>query len=151
MAALALLAGIGVAGFVLAPWVDSPEGLLGLALLVLAMARPQKKWEQEKIKADAVDIVLSQELANAKTYLTGSYALQLSSTSRIARNLALIKPVVVIKSGVARQGSITDAADLDQTGDSSSTGVPAPQHTVISSVWIQSMPAGAVTFTSAAW
>ncbi len=37
VAALALLAGIGVAGFVLAPWVDSLEGLLGLALLVLAL------------------------------------------------------------------------------------------------------------------
>lgn len=37
VAALALLAGIGVAGFMLAPWVDSPEGLLGLALLVLAL------------------------------------------------------------------------------------------------------------------
>ncbi|MGA0582638.1 MAG: GDYXXLXY domain-containing protein, partial [Castellaniella sp.] len=37
VAALALLAGIGVAGFVLAPRVDSPEGLLGLALLLLAL------------------------------------------------------------------------------------------------------------------
>ena len=32
-----------------------------------------------------------EELANAKTYLTGSYALQLSSTSRIARNLVSIQ------------------------------------------------------------
>ncbi|CAM5184743.1 hypothetical protein CDEN61S_04021 [Castellaniella denitrificans] len=37
VAALALLAGIGVVGFVLAPWVDSLEGLLGLALLLLAL------------------------------------------------------------------------------------------------------------------
>ncbi|MBN9401671.1 MAG: DUF2157 domain-containing protein, partial [Burkholderiales bacterium] len=37
VAALALLAGIGVVGFVLAPYVDSLEGLLGLALLVLAL------------------------------------------------------------------------------------------------------------------
>jgi uncharacterized membrane-anchored protein len=37
VAALALLAGIGVVGFVLAPHVDSLEGLLGLALLVLAL------------------------------------------------------------------------------------------------------------------
>ncbi|MHA3904541.1 GDYXXLXY domain-containing protein [Castellaniella sp. WN] len=37
VAALALLAGIGVAGFVLAPRADSLEGLLGLALLVLAL------------------------------------------------------------------------------------------------------------------
>lgn len=35
--ALALLAGIGVVGFVLAPYADSLEGLLGLALLVLAL------------------------------------------------------------------------------------------------------------------
>jgi len=36
---------------------------IALALLVLAMARPQKKWEQEKIKADAVDIVLSLDIS----------------------------------------------------------------------------------------
>jgi len=36
---------------------------IALALLVLAMARPQKKWEQEKVKADAVDIMLSLDIS----------------------------------------------------------------------------------------
>ena len=36
---------------------------LALALLVLAMARPQRKWEEEKIKADALDIVLSMDIS----------------------------------------------------------------------------------------
>ena len=36
---------------------------IALAFLVLAMARPQKKWEQEKVKADAVDIVLSLDIS----------------------------------------------------------------------------------------
>ncbi|MDO8368712.1 MAG: VWA domain-containing protein [Saprospiraceae bacterium] len=36
---------------------------LALALLVLAMARPQRKWEEEKIKADALDIVLSLDIS----------------------------------------------------------------------------------------
>lgn len=36
---------------------------LALGLLVLAMARPQKKWEQEKVKADAVDIVLAIDIS----------------------------------------------------------------------------------------
>ncbi|HLP93584.1 MAG TPA: VWA domain-containing protein [Saprospiraceae bacterium] len=34
-----------------------------LALLVLAMARPQRKWNEEKIKADALDIVLSMDIS----------------------------------------------------------------------------------------
>lgn len=34
-----------------------------LALLVLAMARPQKKWQEEKVKADAVDIVLTLDIS----------------------------------------------------------------------------------------
>ncbi|GAB4488100.1 MAG: VWA domain-containing protein [Saprospiraceae bacterium] len=36
---------------------------MALAFLVLAMARPQKKWEQEKVKADAVDIVLALDIS----------------------------------------------------------------------------------------
>lgn len=34
-----------------------------VGLLVLAMARPQRKWEQEKVKADAVDIVLALDIS----------------------------------------------------------------------------------------
>lgn len=34
-----------------------------LGLLVLAMARPQRNWEEEKIKADALDIVLSMDIS----------------------------------------------------------------------------------------
>lgn len=34
-----------------------------MALLVVAMARPQRKWEEEKIKADALDIVLSMDIS----------------------------------------------------------------------------------------
>jgi len=34
-----------------------------LLLLILAMARPQRKWEEEKIKADALDIVLSMDIS----------------------------------------------------------------------------------------
>ena len=36
---------------------------VALALLVLAMARPQKKWQEEKIKADALDIVLAIDIS----------------------------------------------------------------------------------------
>ncbi|MFN0037168.1 MAG: vWA domain-containing protein [Saprospiraceae bacterium] len=36
---------------------------LALAFLVAAMARPQRKWEEEKIKADALDIVLSMDIS----------------------------------------------------------------------------------------
>lgn len=36
---------------------------LTLSILVLAMARPQRKWEEEKIKADALDIVLSMDIS----------------------------------------------------------------------------------------
>ncbi len=36
---------------------------IALGMLVLAMARPQKKWEQEKVKADAVDIVLALDIS----------------------------------------------------------------------------------------
>lgn len=34
-----------------------------LGLLVIAMARPQLKWEQEKVKADAVDIMLAIDIS----------------------------------------------------------------------------------------
>lgn len=34
-----------------------------LAVLIFAMARPQRKWEEEKIKADALDIVLSMDIS----------------------------------------------------------------------------------------
>jgi len=36
---------------------------LALSLLVIALARPQRKWEEEKIKADALDIVLSMDIS----------------------------------------------------------------------------------------
>jgi Ca-activated chloride channel family protein len=36
---------------------------LVLSMLVLAMTRPQRKWEEEKIKADALDIVLSMDIS----------------------------------------------------------------------------------------
>lgn len=36
---------------------------LSLGFLVLAMARPQRNWEEEKIKADALDIVLSMDIS----------------------------------------------------------------------------------------
>lgn len=36
---------------------------LALSLLLLAMARPQRKWEEQKIKADALDIVLSMDIS----------------------------------------------------------------------------------------
>lgn len=36
---------------------------LVLGFLVLAMARPQRKWEQESVKADAVDIVLALDIS----------------------------------------------------------------------------------------
>ncbi len=42
-----------------APWLR----WIALALLVLAMARPQRKWEEEKIKADALDIVLAMDIS----------------------------------------------------------------------------------------
>lgn len=34
-----------------------------LGLLILAMARPQRNWEEDKIKADALDIVLSMDIS----------------------------------------------------------------------------------------
>jgi Ca-activated chloride channel family protein len=34
-----------------------------LALLIVAMARPQRKWEEEKVKADALDIVLAMDIS----------------------------------------------------------------------------------------
>lgn len=34
-----------------------------LGLLIIAMARPQRRWEEEKIKADALDIVLSMDIS----------------------------------------------------------------------------------------
>lgn len=36
---------------------------LALALLALAMARPQQRWEERKIKADAVDIMLALDIS----------------------------------------------------------------------------------------
>lgn len=36
---------------------------MALFMLVIAMARPQRKWEEEKIKADALDIVLSMDIS----------------------------------------------------------------------------------------
>ncbi len=36
---------------------------IALVMLILAMARPQRKWEEEKIKADALDIVLSMDIS----------------------------------------------------------------------------------------
>lgn len=37
--------------------------LLAFSILILGMARPQRKWEEEKIKADALDIVLSMDIS----------------------------------------------------------------------------------------
>lgn len=34
-----------------------------IGVLVVAMARPQRKWEQEKVKADAVDIVMALDIS----------------------------------------------------------------------------------------
>lgn len=34
-----------------------------LALLILAMARPQRKWQEEKVKADALDIMLAMDIS----------------------------------------------------------------------------------------
>lgn len=34
-----------------------------LLLLLLAMARPQRKWQEEKVKADALDIVLAMDIS----------------------------------------------------------------------------------------
>lgn len=36
---------------------------MALALLIIAMARPQRKWEEEKVKADALDIVLAMDIS----------------------------------------------------------------------------------------
>ncbi|MBL7827273.1 MAG: VWA domain-containing protein [Saprospiraceae bacterium] len=36
---------------------------VALALLVLAMARPQRRWQEEKVKADALDIILSLDIS----------------------------------------------------------------------------------------
>lgn len=36
---------------------------IALALLVVAMARPQRRWEEEKVTADAVDIMLTMDLS----------------------------------------------------------------------------------------
>lgn len=36
---------------------------IALALLALAMARPQQRWEERKIKADAVDIMLALDIS----------------------------------------------------------------------------------------
>jgi Ca-activated chloride channel homolog len=36
---------------------------LALVLLVVALARPQRRWQEERIKADAIDIVLSMDIS----------------------------------------------------------------------------------------
>jgi Ca-activated chloride channel family protein len=36
---------------------------MALGVLVLAMARPQKKWQEEKVTADALDIVLAMDIS----------------------------------------------------------------------------------------
>ena len=36
---------------------------IALSMFILAMARPQRKWEEEKIKADALDIILSMDIS----------------------------------------------------------------------------------------
>lgn len=36
---------------------------IAIGVLVIAMSRPQRKWEQEKVKADAVDIVLALDIS----------------------------------------------------------------------------------------
>lgn len=36
---------------------------LALGLLIVAMARPQRKWMEEKVKADALDIVLAMDIS----------------------------------------------------------------------------------------
>ena len=36
---------------------------LAVGLLIVAMARPQKKWQEQKIKADAVDIMLAMDIS----------------------------------------------------------------------------------------
>lgn len=36
---------------------------VALVLLVVALARPQRRWQEERIKADAVDIVLSMDIS----------------------------------------------------------------------------------------
>ncbi len=41
------------------PWAQ----LLAMLLLVLAMARPQRKWQEQKVTADALDIVLALDLS----------------------------------------------------------------------------------------
>ena len=41
------------------PWAQ----VLALALLTVAMARPQRKWQEQKVTADALDIVLALDLS----------------------------------------------------------------------------------------
>ncbi|HND86955.1 MAG TPA: VWA domain-containing protein [Saprospiraceae bacterium] len=41
------------------PWLP----VLAIGLLLLALARPQRRWQEQKITADAVDIVLSMDLS----------------------------------------------------------------------------------------
>lgn len=43
----------------LLPWLR----WIALLLLTLAMARPQRKWQEEKVKADAVDIMLALDIS----------------------------------------------------------------------------------------
>lgn len=41
------------------PWLQ----VLAMLLLILAMARPQRKWQEQKVTADALDIVLALDLS----------------------------------------------------------------------------------------
>jgi len=62
-----------------------------LALLILAMARPQRKWEEEKIKADALDIVLSMDIS--PSMLSRDFDPdRLSVAKRVASDFAAKRP-----------------------------------------------------------
>jgi len=64
---------------------------LALALLILAMARPQRKWEEEKIKADALDIVLSMDIS--PSMLSRDFDPdRLSVAKRVASDFAAKRP-----------------------------------------------------------
>lgn len=62
-----------------------------LTLLVVAMARPQRKWEEEKIKADALDIVLSMDIS--PSMLSRDFQPdRLSVAKRVASNFVANRP-----------------------------------------------------------
>ena len=62
-----------------------------LALLIFAMARPQRKWEEEKIKADALDIVLSMDIS--PSMLSRDFDPdRLSVAKRVAAEFVLKRP-----------------------------------------------------------